>query len=288
MAKTDHNVLKALLLMAVLVTLAVVIGAGPLIRYLGVPRLAWLFGLTFVIQWAVFIPAWLSHSEKYFDLTGSLTFIFITTLALFSSDQVDGRAVLAWCLVLIWAVRLGLFLFLRVQRSGKDVRFDRIKTSFSSFLLVWTLQGLWIAVTLSAALVTITTSNRPPFDFLAAAGLLIWAAGFAIEVAADMQKSRFHGQPRNHGKFIQSGLWSRSRHPNYFGEIVLWTGMAVIALPVLKGLSWLALISPVFVTLLLTRISGVPLLERKADAAWGGEPEYESYKERTPVLIPRL
>ena len=109
-----------------------------------------------------------------------------------------------------------------------------------------------------------------------------------IEVVADRQKSRFHALPQNRGKFIQSGLWSRSRHPNYFGEIVLWTGIAVMALPGLKGLSWLALISPLFVTLLLTRISGVPLLEGKADAAWGGEEEYETYKRRTPLLIPRL
>ena len=288
MKKKYHTILTAILLIGAAIILAVYVGHSPLIQLQGIPRFVLLIGLIFLIQWVVFIPAWLSHSEKYFDLTGSLTFIFTSTLALFSSEQVDSRAVLVWSLVLIWAVRLGLFLFMRVRMTGKDIRFDRIKTSFSSFLLLWTLQGLWIAVTLSAALVAITTANRKVFDLFAAAGLLIWACGFVIQVIADLQKSRFHAQPHNKGKFIQSGLWSRSRHPNYFGEIVIWTGIAVIVLPVLKGLSWIALISPVFVTLLLTRISGVPLLEKKADKTWGGEEEYEAYKKRTPVLIPRV
>ena len=125
-------------------------------------------------------------------------------------------------------------------------------------------------------------------DIFAVLGLLIWAFGFGFEVIADAQKSRFNANPDNRGKFIQSGLWSRSRHPNYFGEIVLWVGVAVIALPVLQGWQWVALISPVFVTVLLTRVSGVPPLEKKADQKWGGRDDYEAYKKRTPVLIPRL
>jgi steroid 5-alpha reductase family enzyme len=116
----------------------------------------------------------------------------------------------------------------------------------------------------------------------------VWVFGFAMEAIADYQKSRFNASPANQGKFINTGLWSRSRHPNYFGEIVLWVGVAIIALPVLQGWQWVALISPVFVTLLLTRISGVPLLEKKADEMWGGQEDYEAYKKNTPVLIPRL
>ena len=142
--------------------------------------------------------------------------------------------------------------------------------------------------TAAAALVAITTSVRKELDLFAIVGALVWVFGFAIEVAADSQKSRFNADPSNKGKFIQTGLWSRSRHPNYFGEIVLWIGIAIIALPVLQGWQWVALISPIFVTLLLTRVSGIPLLEKKADQKWGGQAEYEEYKKRTPVLIPRL
>ena len=108
-----------------------------------------------------------------------------------------------------------------------------------------------------------------------------------IEIIADRQKSKFKDDPNNEGKFINVGLWAWSRHPNYFGEIVLWTGMAIVAVPVLQGWQWATLISPVFVAFLLIRVSGIPLLEKKADERWGGQEDYEEYKRRTPVLVPR-
>jgi steroid 5-alpha reductase family enzyme len=155
-------------------------------------------------------------------------------------------------------------------------------------LLTWTIQGLWVSFTLAAALAAVTSSLQPDLGIPALIGLLIWIAGFSIEVIADQQKSRFKASPENAGKFIRSGLWSRSRHPNYFGEILLWIGIAIIALPVLRGWQYVTLISPIFVTLLLTRISGVPLLEKRADEKWGGQPDYEAYKANTPVLVPRF
>jgi steroid 5-alpha reductase family enzyme len=254
----------------------------------GIPLFALAVGLAFAIQWLVFIPSYLHQTEKFFDLTGGITYISVITLAVLFSTGVDARSILLWALVVIWAVRLGSFLFRRIQKAGKDDRFDELKPYFVRFLNVWTIQGLWVTFTAAAALVAITTTNRKELDGFALVGLLVWVFGFAIEVIADAQKSRFSANPDNKGKFIQTGLWSRSRHPNYFGEIVLWIGVAVIALPVLQGWQWVALISPVFVTLLLTRVSGVPLLERKADQKWGGQADYEVYKKGTPVLIPRL
>jgi steroid 5-alpha reductase family enzyme len=228
------------------------------------------------------------QTEKFFDLTGSITYITITILAVIFSAGVDARSILLSVLVMIWAVRLGTFLFRRIQRAGKDDRFDAIKPSFIRFLNVWTIQGLWVTFTAAAALVAITTTNRRGLDVFALVGLLVWMIGIGIEIAADAQKSRFKANPENNGKFIQTGLWARSRHPNYFGEITLWIGIAIIALPVLQGWQWVALISPVFVILLITRVSGIPLLEKKADQKWGGQEDYEAYKKRTPVLIPRL
>lgn len=257
-------------------------------RIAGIPVFALLVGLAFIIQWLVFIPAYLRQTEKFFDLTGSLTYITITITALLLSTAVDARAILVGTLVILWAVRLGAFLFRRIRKAGRDDRFDEIKPDFIRFLNVWTIQGLWVTFTAAAALVTITTTTRKELDILALVGLLLWLAGFTMEVTADIQKSRFNANPQNKGKFIHTGLWSRSRHPNYFGEIVLWLGIAVIALPVLHGWQWIALISPVFVTLLLTRVSGIPLLEKKADQKWGGQADYEAYKKSTPVLIPRL
>jgi steroid 5-alpha reductase family enzyme len=256
--------------------------------FMGVPLFALSVGLAFLIQWLAFLPAYLRQTEKFYDITGSVTYITVITIALFFSAQVDVRSILLWALVVIWAIRLGTFLFRRIQKAGKDDRFDELKPSFIRFLNVWTIQGLWVAFTMAAALVAITTTNRKELDGFALVGLLVWIFGFVFEVVADMQKTRFSADSGNKGKFIQIGLWSRSRHPNYFGEIMLWVGVAVIALPVLQGWQWVALISPVFVMLLLTRVSGVPLLEAKADRKWGGQQDYEEYKKRTPVLIPRI
>jgi steroid 5-alpha reductase family enzyme len=254
----------------------------------GIPLFGLAIVLAFLIQWLAFLPAFFLQTEKFYDLTGSLTYISVSTIALFLSSAIDARAVLVWTLVVVWALRLGSFLFTRIQKAGKDDRFDELKPSFIRFLNVWTIQALWVTFTASAALVAITTTNRKELDGFALVGLLVWIFGFVFEVVADMQKGRFSADSGNKGKFIQTGLWSRSRHPNYFGEIMLWVGVAVIALPVLQGWQWVALISPVFVTLLLTRVSGVPLLEAKADKKWGGQPDYEEYKKRTPVLIPRI
>lgn len=288
MKSTNRNALIALLGSVLVGFLVALAGSQGGVLVFGVPLFAVLVGLAFLVQWVAFIPAYVFQTEKFFDLTGSLTYISIITLALFMSPGVDGRSILLWALVVVWAIRLGAFLFGRIKRAGKDDRFDQIKPDFVGFLNVWTIQGLWVTFTMAAALVAITTVNKKESDVLALLGFLVWAVGFAVEVVADYQKSRFSADLANKGKFIQSGLWSRSRHPNYFGEIVLWIGVAVIALPVLQGWQWIALISPVFVAVLITQASGVPLLEKKADEKWGGQEDYEAYKKRTPVLIPRL
>lgn len=253
----------------------------------GVPVFALCVAVAFAIQWVMFVPSYLLRSERFYDLTGGITYVSVTSLAVLLAPALDARSALLLVLVVIWAARLASFLFRRVMRSGKDERFDAIKTSFLRLLMTWTLQGLWVSLTLSAALAAITTTARKDLDVLAVLGLLIWVAGFAMEAAADLQKSRFRAHPANKGRFITTGLWAWSRHPNYFGEIVLWVGVAVIAVPVLQGWQWVTLISPLFVVLLLTRVSGVPLLEKRADMTWGGQADYEAYKARTPVLVPR-
>ncbi len=288
MKKSDRNALLALPIIVLVGVLVALAGSQGGVRVGSIPVFALAVSLAFLIQWVVFIPAYKLQSEKFFDLTGSLSYITVITMTLILSGAFDARSVLVFVLVLVWAARLGTFLFRRVKKAGKDDRFDEIKPSFLRFLNVWTIQGLWITLTLAAALIAITSSYRKGIDVFAILGLLIWIVGFAVEVVADLQKSRFNADPANKGRFINTGLWSRSRHPNYFGEIVLWIGIAVIALPVLRGWQWVALISPLFVTLLLTKVSGIPLLEKKADKKWGGQEDYEAYKKKTPVLIPRL
>ena len=286
MKKEDRNALFGVIL-SVLVGVGVAwAGSQGGATAMGIPVFILAVGAAFVIQWLVFIPSYLLRNESFYDLTGSITYITVTVGALLLSPEVDGRSLLLLALVVIWAARLGTFLFRRIRKAGKDTRFDDLKTSFSRFLLTWTMQGLWVSLTLAAALAAITTTTRKGLDVFALIGFLVWALGFTFEVVADAQKSRFRADPENKGKFIHTGLWAWSRHPNYFGEIVLWIGVAIIALPVLQGWQWVTLISPVFVTLLITRVSGVPMLEKRADEKWGGQEDYEAYKERTPVLIP--
>ncbi len=252
----------------------------------GLPIYGLVIGLAFVIQWVVFVHAFWNKTEKYFDLTGSVTYITVILLAVILSPKKDLRSWMVVGMVSVWALRLGTFLFQRIKKAGEDRRFRDIKKSFPRFLQTWTLQGLWVTFSLAAALVVVTSQKRVPVDIFAVVGLLVWLFGFGIEAIADRQKSIFRKDPTNEGKFIKNGLWSWSRHPNYFGEIVLWIGVMIIALPVLEGWQWVALISPIFITILLTRVSGVPMLEKRADEKWGGQDEYEAYKSRTSVLIP--
>ncbi len=252
----------------------------------GLPIFALAVIVSFSIQILGFIAAYVLQTEKFYDLTGSITYISVTIMAVVLSPEVDGRSILLLMMVVIWAGRLGTFLFQRVLEAGKDSRFDEIKTSFSRFLITWMLQGLWVSLTLAAALAAITTMERKPLGWFALIGTLVWLLGFGIEVVADAQKSRFRDKEENQGDFIDTGLWAWSRHPNYFGEITLWFGVAIIALPILRGWQWVTLISPIFVALLITQVSGVPILEKKADEKWGGQEDYEAYKENTSVLIP--
>lgn len=254
--------------------------------FAGIPVFAIGVALAFILNWIAFIPAYLRQTEKFFDLMGGITFISITVLAVFISPVVDGRSWLLLGMVIVWALRLSSFLFRRIRGAGEDRRFRGLKPSFPRFLLTWTLQGAWVSFSLAAALAAITSETRLDLGMFALIGFLVWAFGFGFEVVADSQKTKFNRDPANKGKFINSGLWSWSRHPNYFGEIVLWIGVALVALPILRGWQWITMISPIFITVLLTRVSGIPMLEKRADQKWGGQEDYEAYKSHTSILIP--
>lgn len=286
--------MKAADIQAWLGTLAAVIvgsviaiaGAQGSVEVQGVPLFVLCALLAYTVQWLVFVPSFLVHTEHYFDLTGSITYLSVTALALFAGTG-DLRAHVIAFLVAIWALRLGSFLFARVKQDGSDGRFDELKYSLPRFLMTWTLQGLWVFLTMAAALAAMTNTQSQPLGAFAWVGAALWLTGFTIEVAADAQKRAFKREPANAGRFIISGLWAWSRHPNYFGEITLWLGIALIASETLSGWRWVTMISPLFVFVLLNFVSGIPLLEARAKKRWGADPEYQSYKARTPVLVPR-
>jgi len=255
--------------------------------WLGWPVFALCAGLAFALQWLAFVPAWRLQTETFYDLTGALTYLSVIWLAVALTPGQSAASLLLAACINLWALRLGSFLFLRIRADGKDSRFDQIKPYASRFLFTWTLQGLWVVITAGCALAAITSGRMAEMGLPGLLGLTLWVLGFTIEVVADSQKRRFR-RTQGAERFIDSGLWARSRHPNYFGEIILWLGIALMSLPALQGWQWATLISPVFVFVLLTRVSGIPLLERKAERRWGQDPQWQAYKARTPALVPRL
>ena len=257
----------------------------------GVNLVGHLLVLIFVIQWIAYIPAFIFKTEKFYDLTGSLTYIAAISFALYStntSQSLDPGSLIIGAAIIVWAVRLGSFLFMRVHKDKKDGRFDTIKTSFSQFFMTWTLQGMWVFICSSAALVAIANPTGVPINILFIIGLALFILGFVIEIIADNQKSAFRSIPDNKDVFINEGLWARSRHPNYFGEITLWTGITVMGISTFEGMNYLALFSPIFSYLLLNYVSGVRMLEYRGHKKWGHLDAYKVYKESTPKLIPKI
>ena len=256
----------------------------------GVPIILLCAVVSFVVHWIIAVPSVLTGSEKYFDLTGmiaTLLVVFTVMFALLNSGQQGSiRSTIVAVFVSIWSLRLGTFLYKRIVKSGEDTRFREIKNSLPKFLMVWTLSALWVFLTTVNAITIIALNSQEPLGLFFLIGATLWALGFAFEAVADRQKKSFAELAENKDKFITQGLWSISRHPNYFGEIVLWTGIAIISLPLLSGWQYVVLVSPVFVFLLLTKISGLPFLEDKAEKKWGGVKDYIEYKNKTPVLVP--
>ncbi|DAC55730.1 MAG TPA: DUF1295 domain-containing protein [Candidatus Poseidoniales archaeon] len=244
------------------------------------------------MQWIAWIPASAAKTERFYDLMGGLTYLVVVGFSLWAgslSEAPSLREFIVSFLVVIWALRLSSFLYFRIHRTGKDGRFDQLKASPVRFLVPWTIQGLWVFLTMIVVLVINSQAgSAPEMGAWDVVGLSIWLLGFGVEVIADNQKSAFNKDPDNQGKWIDSGLWSYSRHPNYLGEILLWTGIACFGVPCFTGLERVAWISPVFVFLLLTKLSGIPILDKRALEKWGDDEEYQTYRKNTPALLPRF
>ena len=244
------------------------------------------------VQWLAWIPASMAKTERFYDLTGGLTYLIVVGFSLWAGSQSEApslRELIVSLLVVIWAVRLSSFLYFRIHRTGKDGRFDQLKTSPIRFLVPWTIQGLWVFLTMIVVIVINSqTGSAPALGIWDAVGLSIWLLGFSIEVVADNQKTVFNTEPNNQGKWIDSGMWSYSRHPNYLGEILLWTGIACFGISCFTGLERVAWISPIFIYLLLTKLSGIPILDKRALEKWGDDVEYQKYRENTPALFPQI
>ena len=258
--------------------------------FFGLPAILFCAIVSFATHWIIAVPSLITSSEKYFDFTGMIATLLVVSTAMFAlmrlGEQASIRSVFVATFVSVWTLRLGIFLYKRIVKAGEDKRFRDIKKSLPKFLMTWTLSALWVFLTTVNAITIIALNPLEPIGVFFVVGTIFWFLGFVFEVVADRQKKYFSEQPENKDGFITHGLWSVSRHPNYFGEIILWTGIAIISLPFLSGWQFLTLVSPVFVFLLLTRISGLPFLEDKAEKKWGEDKDYIEYKNKTPILVP--
>lgn len=248
--------------------------------------------ISFVIHGVLFIPSYVFQTEKFYDLTGSVTYITIISYVIYEiyqvSESLDPRILVIAACIMVWTIRLGGFLFWRVLKDGEDKRFRSILPSFTQLLMTWALSAAWVFIQSLSALVAITAVTQVEFGILGYVGLSLWLFGFIFEVIADHQKTKFKANPDNEGRFINEGLWKKSRHPNYFGEIVLWVGVSIMSVASMTGLQYVSLISPLFSFLLIYYVSGVRMLEARSDKKWGSSKDYQEYKNNVPVFVPKL
>ena len=241
-----------------------------------------------VIHWLAFIPALIFKTEKFYDLTGSICYAFAAIYVYFQSyGMFLSLSFFISLAILIWTLRLGSFLLKRVMDAGEDKRFRTIKTNPTQFFMTFNLSALWVVICSLCALTAVSNGvlEVKPIFYM---GLLVFIIGFLIEVIADNQKTAFRAVPENANSFITTGLWSVSRHPNYFGEVTLWLGIAMMSLPYLEGVQYWTLISPIFSFVLIYFVSGVRMLEARANVKWGENKEYLDYVKKTPIFFPKI
>jgi steroid 5-alpha reductase family enzyme len=243
------------------------------------------FVIAFALNGAFFAVAAARKTDVVTDLSYSLTFAVLAIALLFTGGR-RGVQLVASLLVVLWAVRLGAYLFRRILRMKVDHRFDGMRDKPLRFARFWVLQALAVAVIMLPVSYLLDRNDAPGFGVWAVVGIVVWAAGFVIETAADAQKSAFKANDGNRGQFITTGLWRYSRHPNYFGEILVWWGIFLYAVPFLHGAAFAVVAGPLFITVLLLFVSGIPPLERSADEKYGDDPAYREYKRRTSILVP--
>jgi steroid 5-alpha reductase family enzyme len=246
---------------------------------------------------AVYMTAWfavalIKKDNSVADVAWGLGFVLVAVSTFLFRRTSFFLPTLVTSLVAVWGLRLSLHIFRRNREKGEDPRYAEWRRKWGrafvwrSYLQVFLLQGFFLLV-IASPVVLINTFQwvHPPGsatrDIFALAGFIVWCVGFFFEAVGDAQLDRFKKDPANKGRIMDRGLWRYTRHPNYFGESLMWWGIFVVALEVPHG--WVTVVSPALITFLLTKVSGVPLLERR----YAGNPEFQAYARRTSVFVPR-
>eukprot|EP00187_Rhodella_violacea_P007004 CAMPEP_0174909564 /NCGR_PEP_ID=MMETSP0167-20121228/69163_1 /TAXON_ID=38298 /ORGANISM="Rhodella maculata, Strain CCMP736" /LENGTH=319 /DNA_ID=CAMNT_0016153595 /DNA_START=74 /DNA_END=1033 /DNA_ORIENTATION=- len=243
--------------------------------------------VTFVFQLVFFLITAVAQFDTLTDLAGSTNFLILALLTFFLAESYHARQILITVCAALWAVRLATFLFARILIWGHDNRFDEMRNSIPKLAAFWFGQFVWVWVVSLPVTVTNATVERDPklgaADFV---GVVMFAVGLLLEAVSDWQKLKFKQDKEKKGKWCDVGLWKYSRHPNYFGEILLWWGLFAISTPILSNGQWAVLASPLLISVLLLFVSGLPLLEASANEKYGGNPEFAPYRARTSIMVP--
>jgi len=233
-----------------------------------------------------FLLASILKTDMFTDFTYGLTFIILALLFLLKNQTFYGYQLLLAVMVILWGIRLITYLLVRILKIKKDRRFDGIRENPLQFLRFWLFQGVAVWAIMLPLIYLLSLTKDKVLNYVMGLGIVIWTLGLLIETVSDWQKFSFKNNSKNKNLWIQSGLWKYSRHPNYFGEMLCWWGIFIFALPFLQGLSWLTIISPLFITFILLFVSGIPPLEKRYDFKYADNKKYQEYKKRTSILIP--
>ena len=237
--------------------------------------------ITVCMQLSFFAIAYKLQIDKVTDFAGTANFLVLAMITLWLGEDYSYPKILGSLMVIFWSLRLGIYLSYRIIVWGEDNRFDEMRSKFWSFLGFWVYQILWVFLT-SLPLIYFNSLEAPTeLTIIAAVGIIMFIIGFTMEAWADYTKfnHKLYGD-----KWCTAGLWKYSRHPNYFGNIVLWFGIFVFCFT--YGAPLWTIIGPLWTTFLLVFVSGLPFLEASADKKYGNDPEYLKYKDNTSILIP--
>ncbi|MFC1710056.1 DUF1295 domain-containing protein [Patescibacteria group bacterium] len=242
--------------------------------------------ISFAVQVLFFILAASFKTDKVTDLSYGLTFLILALYIFISHNSSYTYQMLILLMVSAWSIRLVIYLFVRILKIKKDKRFDGIREDFKKFVVFWTFQAITVWIIMLPSIYLLSSKSDKSISLMMILGIIVWFLGLTVETIADRQKFQFKNNPKNRGKWIETGFWKYSRHPNYFGEITLWWGIFIFSIPFQSGTSWLTIVGPLFITFILIFVSGIPTLEKKYDERYKKHDDYQRYKERTSILIP--
>lgn len=244
------------------------------------------FLIIFLIQIIFFAFAAYFKTDKVTDLSYGLSFVATVAILFFVNKTYFIWQIILFLMIAVWGIRLSGFLFIRVLKLKKDYRFDGIRENTIRFARFWSLQAVSIWLILLPAIVALSTIKNPQLDLIAYLGIFVWFFGFIIETIADYQKYQYKNLENKPQEWISEGLWKYSRHPNYFGEMLVWWGIFIFVIPILNSWLWFTILGPFYITFILLFVTGIPPLEKKYAEKYADNKDYLLYKNRTSILIP--